>query len=368
MAPRRKLPSFFKIVPADQFTNKLKIPREFLQHFHGNIPHQCRLQTAARTWAVDLEEVNNKFYFQKGWNEFVQDNGLKYGELLVFHYAGNSDFHVDIFGKNTCGKLFVMPEIEEANEEDDDVSLQISDDSPVSSPPPQKKYKTSSSAKGQMKNKEAHWSKSKMKKKDRVGTSSTQRFTRQKLEPRWRAHVRAEAFKFKNPSAFLVSMKPSYIKYKFVWLPSEFTMLVKPLIENSGYVTLRVSDGRVKTWQAKLTCNDVTTNRSKLHGSWSKFMRDNNLKEGDLCAFMLIKDTTILIEVVIFRTKEAATCTFSPDMSDNEDHEKDDEEDDDHDYNEEGDDENEDEDEEEEEEEDDDDSRETVDYVSSDSS
>ncbi|KAL6175446.1 hypothetical protein ACLB2K_052087 [Fragaria x ananassa] len=323
MATRVKLPSFLKIVPGHQFTNKLKIPTEFLQHFHGNVPHQCQLQTAARTWLVHVEVVNNKFYFQEGWNAFLQQNGLKYGQLLVFHYAGNSHFHVDIFGKNTCGELFVMAETEEADEEEYDVSLEITDGSPVSSPLPRKKYKTSSSV------------------KKRGGTSSSQRFLEKDL---WGARIRAEEFKLKNPSAFLVSMKPSYIKYKFVWLPAEFTMLVKPRIENSGDVILRVSDWSVRTWRAKLTCDNVSTNRCKLHGSWSEFMRDNNLKEGDLCAFMLIKDIRVIINVVIFHTKEAANRTLSPDISDNEDHEND----------EEGDDESEDEEETEDEEEGDD--------------
>lgn len=66
-------------------------------------------------------------------------------------------------------------------------------------------------------------------------------------------------------------------------------MLVKPFIENSGDVFIRVSNGRVRTWRAQLTCDNVATKRCKLHGScWSKFMRDNNLEEGDLCAFTLI--------------------------------------------------------------------------------
>lgn len=73
----------------------------------------------------------------------MQDNDLKYGEFLVFHYAGNSEFHVDIFGKNTCKKMFAVPEVEEADE-DDDASLEILDNSPLSSPLPHKINRTSS--------------------------------------------------------------------------------------------------------------------------------------------------------------------------------------------------------------------------------
>ncbi|KAM5576339.1 B3 domain-containing protein [Rosa sericea] len=188
MATERN-PSFFKVLQGDQLSIKLKIPRAFLQYFNGQVPPKCFLQTLGQTWLVDVEKVNHKFYFQLGWNRFVQDNGLKYGQLLVFRYAGNSDFHVDMFGINTCKKLCVIPEMEEANEHDDDVYLEILDDFPpsqrrtkekslLSSPLPHKKNKTSSSGraditpnfrkrvphleKSQMKRKKAHWFKSEM--------------------------------------------------------------------------------------------------------------------------------------------------------------------------------------------------------------
>nr|XP_011465809.1 PREDICTED: B3 domain-containing transcription factor VRN1-like [Fragaria vesca subsp. vesca] len=180
-------PSFIKALQGDQFSVKLKLPSAFLQCLNGRLPPQCSLQTQGRTWNVSVEKVNHKFYFQLGWNGFVQDNGLKCGEILVFHYAGNSQFHVEIFGINTCKKLHVMPEMEEANEHD--VSPEILDDLPpcprkaeeksfLSSPLPHKRSKASSSGKADitlnflkrlprleksaMKKKDSHRSESKM--------------------------------------------------------------------------------------------------------------------------------------------------------------------------------------------------------------
>ncbi|XP_062001041.1 B3 domain-containing transcription factor VRN1-like isoform X3 [Rosa rugosa] len=142
---RRRDPSFFKILLGDHFSHKLIIPGTFLKHFDGNVPEQFRLQTPAKTWLVDVEKVDHKYYFQKGWNEFVCENGLKVKEILVFHYTGNSDFSVDIYGKNTIKKVFVKEShafprskdvgiptdidypMEEADE-DDDPSVEILDD------------------------------------------------------------------------------------------------------------------------------------------------------------------------------------------------------------------------------------------------
>ncbi|KAL6175869.1 hypothetical protein ACLB2K_052507 [Fragaria x ananassa] len=169
-----------KTNPTPRSFSLQKLPSAFLQCLNGRVPPQCGLQTRGRTWNVSVEKVNHKFYFQLGWNGFVQDNGLKCGEILVFHYAGNSQFHVEIFGINTCKKLHVMPEMEEANE-DDDVSPEILEDLPpcprkieeksfLSSPLHDKRSKASSSGKEDITlnflKRLPHLEKSAMKKKD----------------------------------------------------------------------------------------------------------------------------------------------------------------------------------------------------------
>ncbi|XP_062010897.1 B3 domain-containing protein At4g34400-like isoform X1 [Rosa rugosa] len=107
MATTRK-PSFFKVLIGDHFCNRLKIPGAFLEHFDERVPEQCHLRIGTQTWLVDVEMVNQKFYFQNGWKEFVLENGLRGCEFLVFFYNGNSEFYVHIYGKNACRKEFAV--------------------------------------------------------------------------------------------------------------------------------------------------------------------------------------------------------------------------------------------------------------------
>lgn len=71
---------------------------------------------------------------------------------------------------------------------------------------------------------------------------------------------------------------------------------------------LRVSGGR--TWPVKLHQYSKTV--LKFQTGWMTFVQDNGLEIGDVCVFMLINNTEHLIDVVIFRGRETADCTFSP--------------------------------------------------------
>ena len=63
------------------------------------------IKTSAKTtWCIDVNKVDNYFFFQKGWPEFVRDNSLEFGDFLIFCYIGNLEFYVPIFGKNNCRK------------------------------------------------------------------------------------------------------------------------------------------------------------------------------------------------------------------------------------------------------------------------
>lgn len=79
------------------------------------------------------------------------------------------------------------------------------------------------------------------------------------------------------------------------------------LTEQRATVTLRVSDG--KTWPVKLVFEGV---RGKLGAGFMAFCRDNNLKVGDMCVFVLINKIEFLFEAVFYRKTEASSCTSSP--------------------------------------------------------
>lgn len=118
---------------------------------------------------------------------------------------------------------------------------------------------------------------------------------------------RATAFKSDNPS-FIVPMKRNINGYS-VWLPSKLCIHMRRLGKHSGAVILRVLDGR--TWSVEMKCEIATRPKLRLQYGWTEFVRGNNLEVGDVYVLVLIDDTKLVFEVVIFRATGTAH-TFSP--------------------------------------------------------
>lgn len=51
-----------------------------------------------------MNKVDDDVFFKSGWEKFVQDNSLEFGDFLIFYYNGGSKFYVSICGKNNCLK------------------------------------------------------------------------------------------------------------------------------------------------------------------------------------------------------------------------------------------------------------------------
>lgn len=51
-----------------------------------------------------MEKVGDDLFFQNGWPDFVEENFLQLGDILVFKYQGNSQFDVKMFDKTGCEK------------------------------------------------------------------------------------------------------------------------------------------------------------------------------------------------------------------------------------------------------------------------
>ena len=62
------------------------------------------------SWRVRTKQINNSLYFKKGWKKFARHHLLGFGDLLVFRYAQDCEFHVDIFDKSCCHKDPVTPQ------------------------------------------------------------------------------------------------------------------------------------------------------------------------------------------------------------------------------------------------------------------
>ncbi|XVF84239.1 hypothetical protein PTKIN_Ptkin17bG0009800 [Pterospermum kingtungense] len=119
---RRRRPCFFKILIFD-FSTHLRIPHAFAKNFEADLPRTLpqefvleTLTSAKRFWHVDLDKgADNCFYFGKGWNQFVQQNSLQNGDLVVFRYYGRFRFKLEIYGTHCCKKGVVLDDWKKLN-------------------------------------------------------------------------------------------------------------------------------------------------------------------------------------------------------------------------------------------------------------
>ncbi|KAK2981020.1 hypothetical protein RJ640_012179 [Escallonia rubra] len=75
----------------DALESEKRIPPAFVKHFKSGLPLMFELTSPAkRSWAVDVNKVDDYLYFQKGWSKFVEDNSLEAGDFLIFCFDASS--------------------------------------------------------------------------------------------------------------------------------------------------------------------------------------------------------------------------------------------------------------------------------------
>lgn len=57
------------------------------------------------SWKVDMKRVDDDWFFENGWPEFVHENSLQDLDFLTFAYARNSTFYVKVYSRNCCLKM-----------------------------------------------------------------------------------------------------------------------------------------------------------------------------------------------------------------------------------------------------------------------
>ncbi|KAB1199850.1 B3 domain-containing transcription factor VRN1 [Morella rubra] len=284
MAGRRSSHFFKIILPSSMADKKLRIPEKFVQEFGDELSTVATLTIpSGRMWQVGLEKANKKMWFHEGWQDFIEYYSIDDGYFLVFGYEGNSNFHILVFDKTATEIRY--PSSKSCKLED-----QVLDDA-------EKLGHDKLSIKGMC---NSHELATKPEDKDMIGrkrfsgTSSKGRLLM--TRGRDRAVQAARMFKPKHAS-FMRILRPHNISNYQMYVPVRFA--VRYLTQNQ-IVKLRTSNG--KQWDVSCRFRDHSTSAMKLGQGWYIFVRDNNLEEGDVCVFELIKGTpVILLEVSIFR-------------------------------------------------------------------
>ncbi|XP_028072399.1 putative B3 domain-containing protein Os03g0621600 [Camellia sinensis] len=262
MAPRRA-PSFFKVLIGD-FSNQLRIPPAFKKHFGGSVPQNCIIWSCAeeRSWNVNIRKVDDdRLLFHQGWAAFVRDNSLEMGDFLLFRYEGDSQFHVDMYGKNCCQKLAAA---DPANQTD----------------VLREKIQKKSSAARQRIIRRSSWSIVAAEAKQEKG--------------RGRALEAAEKFmSTSNYPSFIRVMRPTNLHNRYLNIAMSF---VNTYIKKSKTtLKFQILD---KLWPVNLISNQ---RRALLCGGFPAFAKEQSLQAGDVCVFELIDRDDHVLKVSIFR-------------------------------------------------------------------
>ncbi|KAI4298407.1 hypothetical protein L6164_031972 [Bauhinia variegata] len=124
-------------------------------------------------------------------------------------------------------------------------------------------------------------------------------------EERERAINAAKAFEPPNPFCRVV-LRPSYL-YRgcIMYLPSCFAE--KYLNGVSGFIKLQIADGR--HWPVRCLYRG---GRAKLSQGWFEFTLENNIGEGDVCVFELLRMKEVVLKVTVFRVVEDARLLNPP--------------------------------------------------------
>ncbi|KAI3983078.1 hypothetical protein MKX01_035359 [Papaver californicum] len=96
---------FFKIFHEEEQYRRLCIPVAFCPRLPTDSP-ACKwaiLQGPnGASWIVEVNKTENGTFLEDGWEIFVQENGLKKYDFLVFRHDGGMQFRVKVFKGNGC--------------------------------------------------------------------------------------------------------------------------------------------------------------------------------------------------------------------------------------------------------------------------
>ncbi|MED6197727.1 hypothetical protein PIB30_059446 [Stylosanthes scabra] len=311
---------FFKIVLRKSLEDGyLKIPNKFSKKHGDDMPNPVHLKPPDGTqWKIDWTNHDGEILFEKGWKEFAKFYTLDNGHLLWFEYDGTSNIEVHIL--DMSGLEIDYPSNDRIR---DDCMVDILDE-----PPRRGRGRPRKKAKEEQP-KQSCPSKSKVSK----SVIKTEVVERNLNEQNLKLHVKneedsqseetaefkfpivqwakpdidvvreARKFKSKNPS-FIIKIKKIHQTGSPASFPVSFFRLY---FENTKQIaSLHVGK---KQWPARFV--HYPYKKSALISSWRVFIRENNLKAGDVCIFELINREDPELKVHIRRSHELANFRSS---------------------------------------------------------
>ncbi|GMI88204.1 REPRODUCTIVE MERISTEM 39, REDUCED VERNALIZATION RESPONSE 1 [Hibiscus trionum] len=288
-------PFFHKLILSTTLQEKkLRIPDNFVKKFRDELSVAAALTVPdGHVWRVGIKKADNKVWFQEGWQEFLERYYIRVGYVLVFRYEGNSAFSNLLGGSklNNC--------INWGGEVNPQTSKGVNNQAIRGAMPPEPKKR------GRKRKVDPNLQESSAGNVDDVDMrfrcyeSASARKRTVTAEERERAINAAKAFEPANPFCRVV-LRPSYL-YRgcIMYLPSCFAE--KHLSGVSGSIKLQLPDGR--QWSVRCLYKG---GKAKFSRGWYEFTLENNLGEGDVCVFELLRAREFVLKVTVFRVMESA--------------------------------------------------------------
>ncbi|KAJ8771571.1 hypothetical protein K2173_026748 [Erythroxylum novogranatense] len=105
MVIAKRRPCFFGIFSSSMTPTRLKIPVSFMKHMEGRTSGSVSLVgPSGNVWSVQLVKNDDDVFLDHGWPTFVRDHLIACGDLLVFRYDGGLCFTVQVFDQSACEK------------------------------------------------------------------------------------------------------------------------------------------------------------------------------------------------------------------------------------------------------------------------
>ncbi|XP_037424408.1 B3 domain-containing protein Os03g0619600-like [Triticum dicoccoides] len=296
-------------------SHSMVIPESFVNYFGWKLSGTIELEAPnGNVYDVGITERRNKTVLRSGWEAFVDANHIVERDSLMFRYHGNCRFKVVVFGASGCEKVVSCSARTQSNINDQEPSTNSTDISTSSSD-----GNTHSSARGRSDDCQSGSSGHcrKRARKDAIPSRSEDLSEDSPCE-----HESSESEDTKrigitpdhddtdpymmSLGARLSQMQRKKVLKKVGAIASDLHIYVAVMTTTSVRAALTFAtqycdtylrkgsrslvfqaEGKSQQWHGELH----DTNRAlRIFGGWTSFARDNNLREGDICLFELMKN------------------------------------------------------------------------------
>ncbi|WZY86266.1 hypothetical protein YC2023_032650 [Brassica napus] len=289
------------------FHNRLAIPKKFSTYCKRKLAKIVTLKSPSGTkYNVGLEEDDEKtLAFRCGWDKFVKDHSLHESDLLVFKFNGSSEFEVLIFdGDTLCEKptSYFVRKCGHAAEK----TSRVTDFTATSSRSPKRYISIPDDVETTVKISPVG---NELDDLIDIDTMLPQTGgSRKRIGEINKNKALSLAKRALSTKGFLVVMKRSHVVSKcFLYVPVQWS--TRNMSREPQDVVMQVGE---RKWHLKFKYYG-SKGRGGVSVGWKKFVRDNNLCEGDVCVFEPTKPEAkpFHLDVYIFRAAEAESMNTS---------------------------------------------------------